>query len=124
MGFGTLGKVPTGLFHRRIDARSSSYTVTRVIGTTTNDVGEPVPDTTEFDVNVWCYTPRGRTAEWMSGDHTTGVLQAMSNADVDLQYDDRLTHDGVEYEVDEIITYPDETHPVYHEYRLVRRDGP
>lgn len=123
MGFGSLGRLPTGVMHRRIGARSSDYTVTRVTETV-NDAGETVTTESTHTVSLWCFEPRNVTAEFSSGEHTSGSLQALSNPSEDITFDDRLTHGGVEYDVDDVSMYPDAKSPVYRRLTLVRRDGP
>lgn len=123
MGFGSMGNLPTNVYNRRLNARSSAYTVTRVTETV-NDVGEIVESESTHTVNLWCYSPRNVTSQLISGEHTSGDLQGLVKPSEDITFDDRLTHGGVEYEVDDVTVFPDETQPIYHKLTLVRRDGP
>lgn len=123
MGFGAMGKLPTGLLHRRISARATEYTITRVTETV-NEAGEVEETESTHTATLWCFSPRNMTSQLMSGEHTSGSLQALMIPSEDVTFDDRLTHGGVEYEVDDVIIYPDKTQPTCHLLVLVRRDGP
>lgn len=118
-----MGKVPTSLLQRRIRARSSDYTITRVTESV-NDIGEVETTKSTHTATLWCFSPRNVTEQLVSGEHTGGQLQGLMDPSEDVTFDDRLTHGDSDYEVADVTVYPDETQPVYHALTLDKRDGP
>lgn len=107
----------TGLPRRRglagitrvIRSRTRSVTITRV----TQEKGS-LDQTTETESdhieNVWLFEPRESVASEIAGDRLTGSLGGLTLADgtVNVQHGDRITHGGVEYDVDTVVGHPDD----------------
>lgn len=118
-----MGKLPTGSMKRRVSARTSDYTITRVTETT-NDAGEIVDSEQEHQRTLWGFEPIETTVQSRSGERSTGAIQALAQPSEDIQLDDRITHDGIEYEVDGRDKLPSAKSPTVIKYTLIRRDGP
>jgi len=59
---------------------------------------------------VWVFEPRENVATEITGEHLDGGLGGLvvSDGTVDIQHNDRLTHGGVEYEVDTVVGHPND----------------
>lgn len=84
-------------------------TVERV-SETTGSLGETQTTTTEHTESMWLFEPRENVAQEIAGERLTGGLGGLAIADgtVDLQHNDRITHGGVEYEIDTIVGHPED----------------
>lgn len=109
---------------RIIASRASPTSVTRV-STTTGDLDQTVESTTEHIEDLWVFVPDERSVQALAGDRSYGDLGCLAiepeNNTVDIQKGDRITHGGVEYEVDTIEGRPDDDDPDYWSISLVRR---
>lgn len=105
-----------------ISGRSSSKTVKRP-SESKDSLDQTVTTTTEYSESMWLFAPNENTVQSLAGERVTGDLGALVTADgtVDLQRDDRLTHGGVEYEIDSIVGRPNDESPNYWMVTLVRR---
>jgi hypothetical protein len=92
-----------------IRARTRSVTVDRVTETT-GSLGETQTTTAEHTESMWLFEPRESVAQEIAGERINGGLGGLALADgtVDLQHNDRITHGGVEYEIDTIVGHPED----------------
>lgn len=107
---------------RIIASRATSNTITRV-SESTGSLDETTETTTQHSETLWVFDPREVNVQSVAGERVTGDLTGLAVADgtVDIQKDDRLTHGGVEYEVDTVVGVPDEENTDYWTISLVRR---
>lgn len=118
-----LGKLPTGLMKRRVDARSSENELIRVTETS-NDAGEIVENKETITRTLWPFTPTVGTVQSRGGERSTGAIEALARPSEDIRLDDQLTHNGIDYEVDGKTSLPSADAATVIRYTLVRRDGP
>lgn len=92
-----------------INARARPVTLVRPT-TTQNELDETVETTTDHQESVWVFEPRENVATEITGEHLDGGLGGLvvSDGTVDIQHNDRLTHGGVEYEVDTVVGHPND----------------
>lgn len=59
---------------------------------------------------MWLFDPRESVADEIAGERVNGSLGALTTAtsDVDVAKNDRVTHGGVEYEVDTVVGHPED----------------
>jgi hypothetical protein len=94
---------------RIIRSRSRSTTVSRPT-TTQNSLDTTEETLSEHTENMWLFQPREGVGEEFAGERITGSLGALVVAEdtVDIQHNDRITHGGVEYEVDTIVGHEED----------------
>lgn len=94
---------------RIIRSRSRLVTVSRP--TTTKTALDDTQETlTEHTEDLWLFAPRDSVADEIAGERVNGSLGGLTVADnVDISKDDRVTHGGVEYEVDTVVGHPNDT---------------
>lgn len=94
---------------RIIRSRSRSVTVSRPT-TTKTSLDDTQETLTEHTESVWLFAPQDSVSEEIAGERVNGSLGGLVVADqaVDIVKDDRVTHGGVEYEVDTVIGHPDD----------------
>lgn len=92
---------------RIISARARSVTVQRP-EQSTGELDEVTETTTEHSEDIYLHDPGENIAEVAAGERTVGDLGglAVSDDSVDIQHGDRITHGGVEYEVDTVVGLP------------------
>lgn len=97
---------------RIIRARTRSVTVSRVTETK-GSLDQTTTSTTDHTESLWLFEPRESVAEELFGERINGSLGGLAVADgtVDLQINDRLTHGGVEYELDTVVGHPEDDEP-------------
>lgn len=94
---------------RVVRARTSATTVSRV-STSKDSLDQTTTTTSDHTEDLWLFEPRESVAEELVGERVNGGLGGLAVADgtVDIQRDDRITHGGVEYEVDTIVGHPED----------------
>lgn len=94
---------------RIIGLRTRSITVSRVTASK-GSLDETSTSTTDHTEDLWLFEPRESVAEELVGERVNGGLGGLTVADgtVDLNKDDRITHGGVEYEVDTVVGHPED----------------
>ena len=94
---------------RIIRARTRSVTVNRVTETK-GSLDETQTTTDGHTESVWLFEPRENVAQEIAGERLEGSLGGLTVADgtVDIQHNDRITHGGVEYEVDTVVGHPED----------------
>jgi hypothetical protein len=94
---------------RIIRSRSRSVTVSRPT-TTQNSLDTSEETLSEHVEEMWLFQPREGVGQEFAGERITGSLGALVVAEraVDIQHNDRITHGGVEYEVDTIVGHPED----------------
>jgi len=94
---------------RIIRSRSRSITVSRPT-TTQNSLDTTEETLNEHSEQMWLFQPREGVGQELAGERVTGSLGGLTVAedDVDIQHNDRITHGGVEYEVDTIVGHPED----------------
>lgn len=102
-----------GGISRIIGARTTAKNIRRY-GETTNSLGET--DTTltsDHTVDLWLFDPSEGNGTEIVGERLDGALNGLCVADgtVDLEHNDRITHGGVEYEIDTIVGHPEDNDP-------------
>lgn len=115
------GRVVGGIT-RIIGSRATATTVTRV--TESKDSLDATSETTtEHMEDIWLFDPEESSVQGLAGERVTGDLGGLAVADgmVDIQNGDRVTHGGVEYEVDTVVGVPDDEETDYYQISLVRR---
>lgn len=102
-------KRPISGITRIIRSRSRSVTVSRPTRET-NALDEEVETLNEHVEDMWLFEPREQAASEIAGDRINGSLGGLVVAErqVDIQHGDRITHGGVEYEVDTVVGHPDD----------------
>lgn len=97
---------------RVVRARTRAVTVSRV-SESTGSLDEVQTSTTDHTEDLWLFEPRESVAEELVGERVNGGLGGLAVADgtVDLQRDDRITHGGVEYEIDTVVGHPEDADP-------------
>jgi hypothetical protein len=97
---------------RIIGARTSSVTVSRPT-TSKGSLDETTTTTNDHTEDLWLFEPNETIAEEVAGERVEGSLGALAISDgtVDLQVDDRVTHGGVEYEVNTVVGHPEDDDP-------------
>lgn len=94
---------------RIIRSRARSVTVSRPTKQK-NSLDGTTESLAEHTENIWLFEPREQVANELAGERVTGSLGGLVVADraVDIQKDDRITHGGVEYEVDTVVGHPED----------------
>lgn len=97
---------------RIIGGRTQRVTVERV-SETKGSLDETQTTTDEHIEDIWLYQPRESVATELAGERIDGSLGGLviSDGRVDIQHNDRITHGGVEYEVDTIVGKPSDGSP-------------
>jgi hypothetical protein len=91
-----------------IRARTSATTVTRVTQST-GSLDEQTETTSDHQEDIWLFEPRESVAEEVAGERINGSLGGLAVADtLDVQHNDRITHGGVDYEVDTVVGHPED----------------
>ena len=100
---------PTGLknISRIVRTRHEPVTVTSIT-TTTNEFDETVEQTTEHTANIWLYRGSSRLSTEVMGDRLVGTLNGIAIEPVDIELDDRLVYNGVEYDVVQSEQHPED----------------
>lgn len=100
---------PIGGITRIIRSRSRSVTVSRP-SHETNELDDTVETLTDHIEQMWLFEPREQAASEIAGERINGSLGALVVAEraVDIRHGDRITHGGVEYEVDTVVGHPDD----------------
>jgi len=94
---------------RIIRSRTRSITVSRPT-TTQNSLDTTEETLSEHTEDMWLFQPREGVGQEFAGERISGSLGGLVVAedDVDIQHNDRITHGGVEYEVDTTIGHPED----------------
>lgn len=111
-----------------IGARTETVTITRPTESV-GSMGEVSETTATHTEDLWLNAQQIGVIETPAGERETGAIFAVGLDGIDVQKDDRVTHGGVEYEVDSVVGIPDDndadgtTHSDtrYFRIRLVRR---
>ena len=94
---------------RVIRSRTRSITVDRPTKTT-NEFDEQTETISEITQDIWLFQPRENVGQEFAGERISGSLGGLVVADdtADIGHNDRLTHGGVEYEVDTVVGHPED----------------
>lgn len=113
-----------GHIKRIVAARASATVFTRPTEST-DSLDQTTETTADHTETAWLYDPQEQQVSVIAGERQTGGLNALLVADgtVDIQPDDRVTHGGVEYEVDSVVGLPDDANPQLHHVQFVRRQA-
>jgi len=84
---------------RRIVSERTTPTEVTSITYTTNQFDETVEETTDHIEELWLYRGTSRLAQELIGERQVGSLNGLATTPVDIELDDRLTYNGVEYDV-------------------------
>lgn len=107
---------------RVVRLRSSEYDLTRRTDDGKGRFGEHDESTTTVsDVSLHLFQPNEINVDTEHGERLGGDLQGLALPTADLQFDDRLSHGGESYEVEDIIHIPDGDDQVLKMFSLVRR---
>lgn len=92
---------------RIIRSRTRTVTINRV-SESKGSLDETTTTTTEHSERIWLFEPRENVSQEIAGEQLDGSLGGLAVADgtVDVQHNDRVTHGGVEYEVDTVVGHP------------------
>jgi len=103
---------PLRIVRQIIEQRARSVVVERPV-TTVTELDEETSTLEQHTEQMWLHSPDERITREPSGERTVGELQAHAAAheSVDLKVGDRITHGGVEYEIDAIIGRPTDEQP-------------
>jgi len=115
------GRGVAGITHI-IGARATATTVKRVTESK-GSLDATTETTAAHTEDVWLFDPTETNIQASAGERVTGDLGGLAVADgnVDIQHGDRLTHGGVEYEVDTVVGVPDDARTEYWQITLLRR---
>lgn len=92
--------------------------ITSIIGTRTQTVtlarptesvgsmGETTTTTSDHQEDIWLFDPQETVVEVPTGETQGGSIMGLALDGVDIQHNDRVTHGGVEYEVDTVVGRP------------------
>lgn len=107
---------------RIIGARATAKTVDRPTEST-DSLDSTTETTDDHTERVWLFNPDENSVNTMAGDRITGDLGGLIVADgtVDVTNGDRITHGGVEYEVDTVEGRPDDEQTDYWSISFIRR---
>jgi hypothetical protein len=92
---------------RVIRARSRPVTVTRPT-VSQGSLDEQTETLSDHQEDLWLFDPRKRDDDQIAGERIEGNLGALAVGRVDIEPGDRVTHGGVEYEVDTVVGHPDD----------------
>jgi hypothetical protein len=81
--------------------RQDTYTVTRLDSTSTDSIGDVSETTSTHEEDAWLFNDARGKFEDLFGEEVSGDLNGLALDGADLQHDDRLTHDGTEYIVED-----------------------
>lgn len=111
-----------GAITKIISARSDAKTVKRPTESI-GSLGETKETTGEHTEHLWLFSPDENRVQSVAGERLTGDLAALAVADgsTDVKPDDRITHGGVEYEVDTVVGQPNDEDTNYWTISLIRR---
>jgi len=93
---------------RVVRSKQQPVTVTSIT-TTTNQFDEVVEQTTEHTEEIWLYRGSSRLSMEPMGDRTVGTLNGIAIEPVDIELDDRIVYNGVEYDVIQSKQHPEDT---------------
>lgn len=107
---------------RIVSARTRATTVQRVTKSK-GSLDSTTETTSEHTEDIWLFSPEENRVQSKVGERITGDLGGLVIADgrVDLENGDRISHGGVEYEVDTIVGTPDDKEPDYWAVSFLRR---
>lgn len=83
---------------RIVASHEEPYTFV-TISYTTDELDNKVETETEYTENVWFYRDEIRLVQELVGERTVGGINALTTAPTSIEEDDRVTYDGVEYDV-------------------------
>lgn len=83
--------------------------------------GGTTATTTITDVDIWLSSPNEIATDTEYGERLTGSLAGLSLPTADVREGDRITYQGIEYEVEETITSDSDTGETTMAINLVRR---
>lgn len=111
-----------GGISRIISSRASAQSVTHVT-TTKDSLDSKTETTTESIEDVWLFDPDETSVQSVGGERITGDLGGLAVADgtVNIGNGDRMSHGGIEYEVDTSVGVPDDEQTDYWQISLIRR---
>lgn len=69
-------------------------------------MGQQEETTVNHTEDLWLFSPDEAVGEVAAGERINGDLMALGLDGIDIEKDDRITHGGVEYEVDTVIGRP------------------
>lgn len=97
---------------RVIRYRTSSVTVSRP-SESKGSLDQTTTTTSDHTEDLWLFEPRENVSQELTGERIDGSLGglAVSDGTVDLNHNDRVTHGGIEYEIDTIVGHPDDGDP-------------
>lgn len=105
-------------------ARATSTVITRP-STSKGSLDETVETTTEHTEQLWVFDPNETSVGTLGGERQVGDLEALGvepdTGSLNVQNGDRITHGGVEYEVETVVGAPDDENPELQRITLVRR---
>jgi hypothetical protein len=102
-----------GGISRIISSRATSKEIRRY-EETTNSLGNTEQSlASEHIESLWLFAPNEGIGTEVVGEQLDGALNGLCVAadTVDLSHNDRVTHGGVEYEIDTIVGHPDDDKP-------------
>lgn len=90
-----------------IQTRQVPTTISRPT-TTTGNLDQQQTTLTDHTERLWVFDPQSNVTEVAAGERVQGDLNALARDGIDVRKDDRLTHGGVEYEVDTVVGFPED----------------
>lgn len=98
-----------GLKHiRTIVAQRQTPIEITSITYTTSELDETVETETDHTESIWLYQGTSRLVQELIGERQVGTLSGIATTPIDIEIDDRLTYNGIEYDVVDKIEYPEE----------------
>ena len=98
-----------GLKHIRavVAQRQTPIEITSITYTT-SELDETVETETVHTESIWLYQGTSRLVQELIGERQVGTLSGIATTPIDIEIDDRLTYNGIEYDVVDKIEYPEE----------------
>jgi len=118
-----LGRRPTSRLRSVLRQHLESFTVTRVSGESTNDLGEVTETTTTITEDLWIFETATQKIEDLFGEDLTGDAAGLALDGADIQHGDKLTFQSTEYEVEDVTNVTTENGVVMERFALQKVDN-
>lgn len=98
---------------RQIVAARQSPTEVTSITYTTNEWDEEVEQTTDTIEDIWLYQGTSRLVQELIGEQLRGSINGLATTPIGIELDDRITYNGVEYDVTGVTPLPEDNPQMY-----------
>lgn len=102
-----VGRVPTDAMSSGVNALCSTWTVVRPTDGGSDPLGgSESGEPTEHEIQAYLETPSPEVEQTDSGEEVSDIVTLRAPTDTDIQKDDRVPYNDVEYEVDSVTGMP------------------